>query len=329
VVGEEEIRMFSEKGARAELTAEGLPIKMGVATGIRASEAVLLGRKLIKSYEPHIFMVDYVQAPRFDLRAKAGYDKLVADFAKQMKGLAVQNNIPLVLLSQFKCPDRMREPTMFDLKESGELEIISEFGLDTGELTAVLAWLGGLIGTDPTTGRIAQIIEVTEGATLAEIVLLAVYDQWANGTINGESVIPDGLLSRRDPPIYGPPYFELGLMYPAILTVAQTLALWDEASEYSLVTGSGINKWYGAAPGKTIYDDLKTQNGGLTDLQMNGILAWLPVFRDVIANKLGEDDKNLPMTPYALGETLVLSLGIGGGVLAGLGVVLLILSRRT
>jgi len=35
------------------------------------------------------------------------------------------------------------------------------------------------------------------------------------------------------------------------------------------------------------------------------------------------------MTPYALGETLVLSLGIGGGALAALGVVMLILSRRT
>ncbi|MCK4830923.1 hypothetical protein KA005_85220, partial [bacterium] len=206
--------------------------------------------------------------------------------------------------------------------------IMSEFGLDLGELAAVLGWLGALIGLDPTTGRIAQIIEVEKGVPLATIVLLAVYEQWANGTINGEVAIPDGLLSRRSPPIYGPPYFELGLMYPIGITVAQTMALWNEASEYSLVTVSGIHKWYGAAPGKTIYDDLKTQNG-LGDIQMGAILEWLPVFRDVIANKLGENDKNLPMTPYALGETLVLSLGIGGGALAALGVVMLILSRRT
>ncbi len=206
--------------------------------------------------------------------------------------------------------------------------IMSEFGLDPGELAAVLGWLGALIGLDPTTGRITQIIEIEKGAPLATIVLLAVYEQWANGTINGEVAIPDGLLSRRSPPIYGPPYFELGLMYPIGITVAQTMALWNEASEYSLVTGSGINKWYSAKAGNTIYDDLKTQNG-LGDIQMGAILEWLPVFRDVIANKLGEDDKNLPMTPYALGETLVLSLGIGGGALAALGVVLLILSRRS
>jgi len=220
-------------------------------------------------------------------------------------------------------------PALLEGNTTSQAFIMLEFGLGPTELAAVLGWLGALIGLDPTTGRIAQIIEVEKGAPLATIVLFAVYEQWANGTINGEVVIPDGLLSRRSPPIYGPPYFELGLMYPIGLTVAQTMALWNEASEYSLVTGSGINKWYGAAPGTTTYDNLKTQNGGLEDWQMAGILAWLPVFRDVITNKLGEDDKNLPMTPYALGETLVLSLGIGGGALAALGVVMLILSRRS
>jgi len=203
-------------------------------------------------------------------------------------------------------------PALLEGNTTSQAFIMLEFGLGPTELAAVLGWLGALIGLDPTTGRIAQIIELEKGAPLATIVLLAVYEQWANGTINGEDAIPDGLLSRRSPPIYGPPYFELGLMYPVGLTVAQTMALWNEASEYSLVTGSGINKWYGAAPGTTTYDNLKTQNGGLTDIQMGAILEWLPVFRDVIANKLGENDKNLPMTPYALGETLVLSLGIGG-----------------
>jgi len=62
---------------------------------------------------------------------------------------------------------------------------------------------------------------------------------------------------------------------------------------------------------------------------MYGILKWLPQFRDEIVNKLGKDDLNLPMEPYALGKTLSFSLGLGGGALAALGVVFLILSRRT
>jgi hypothetical protein len=206
--------------------------------------------------------------------------------------------------------------------------IMAEFGLSLAEATAVLGWLGGLIGLDPSTGRIAQIIEVERGVPLATIMLLAVYEQWANGTIEGEAVIPDGLLSRRDPPIYGPPYFELGLMYPSGLTRPQVFALWNVASDYSLVTKTGINKWYGAVEGNTRYNELKTQNG-LSDIQMGGILAWLPQFRDYCVNKLGKDDLGLPLEPYALGDVLAISLGAGGGALAALGVVLLILSRRS
>ena len=211
---------------------------------------------------------------------------------------------------------------------TSQASLISIFGLTPTELAAVLGWLGGLLGVDPTTGRISEIMEVDAGVPFATIVLLAVYEQWANGTINEEAVLPEGLLSRRDPPINGPPYFELGLMFPVSLTIPQTITLWNEASDYSLVSATGINKWYGAAEGNTLYTQLMAQNG-LTALQMSGILAWLPLFRDVLVNALGKDDLGLPMEPYALGDVLAISLGAGGGALAALGVVLLILSRRS
>lgn len=209
--------------------------------------------------------------------------------------------------------------------------LTTEFGISNDELDDLLGWLAALIDLagDPATGRVAKIIEFKEGVSIEVIATLAVYEQWANGTINGEEILPEGFLSRRDPPIYGPPYFELGLMYPVIITEAQVLALWDTTSPYSLLTVSGVHKWYSAKAGNTIYVELQDENGGLNDIQMGAILKWLPQFRDIIVNKLAKDDRDLPMRPYELGETLALSLGIGGGALAALGIVFLILSRRT
>ncbi|NVM44299.1 MAG: hypothetical protein HWN79_05230 [Candidatus Lokiarchaeota archaeon] len=207
--------------------------------------------------------------------------------------------------------------------------LIAIFGISPGELTAILTWIGSLIGLDPTAGRIADIIEYNTGFTVLQIATSYFYDQWANGTVEGEDFLPEGFLSQLDPPIEGPPYFEVGLFYPTGITIAQTLALWDETSEYSLVTESGIYKWYQAVEGNLNYTTLKEQNGDLSDLQMTGLLAWLPQFRDVIVNKLAKADMGLPQEPYELGQTLALSLGIAGGILAALGVIVLLLARRS
>ncbi|MFW9772584.1 MAG: hypothetical protein ACFFEO_10545 [Candidatus Thorarchaeota archaeon] len=212
---------------------------------------------------------------------------------------------------------------------ASQAALIAGFGLSAGQLTALLTWLGALIGTTPSTGRMADILEYNTGMTITELATAAFYEQWAVGTINGESLIPEGFLARRDPPIMGPPYFEVGLMYAAGINYTQAAALWNENSDYSLVTVTGVNKWYKAEQGNAIFDTLKDENNDLNDFQMAGILTWLPQFRDVIVNILAKEDLGLTLEPYDLGQTLAISLGAGGGALAALGVVVLILSRRT
>jgi hypothetical protein len=210
---------------------------------------------------------------------------------------------------------------------TSQATLISEFGISTGELTALLNWLGAFIGTVPSVGRSAELLELEYAQNMIAIATGFFYEQWANGTIFGEVVLPDGFLSRIDPPIIGPPYFELGLEHSALLDLTQVLALWDENSDYSLVTITGINKWYGAEDGNAIFTELQTQND-LKIYQMTAILTWLPEFRDVIVNKLAKEDLGLLQEPYDLGQTLVLSLGAGGGAIAALGIIVLILSRR-
>ena len=202
--------------------------------------------------------------------------------------------------------------------------LIAMFGISAGELTALLTWLGAFL-----TVRVPQLIEYETGYTIPELAQVSFYEQWANGTIQGLSILPDGFLSELDPPILGPPYFEVGLTGTSTgLTALQCDALWDETSEYSLVSASGIIKWYQAESSTTTHDDLRTNNGGISTAQMTQILDWLPQFRDEIVNALAQEQLGLPMEPYDLGNTLLIGLAAGGGTLAVIGIVLLILSKR-
>ena len=200
----------------------------------------------------------------------------------------------------------------------------TSFGISTTELATLLGWLGSFI-----TDRVPQLLEYETGHTVPELAQLAFYEQWANGTIQGETLLPDGFLAELDPPILGPPYFEVGLTEGATgLTVSQVEVLWDNLSQYCLVSQFGINNWYNAKTDTSAYDNLKFGISGITDAQMEAILNWLPKFRDVIVNKLGQSELGLPMEPLALGNTLFLGLASGGGLLALIGVVLLVLARR-
>ena len=154
------------------------------------------------------------------------------------------------------------------------------------------------------------------------------YEQWVNGTVNSTSVFPNGFLSELEPPIDGPPYFELGLTYPTDLTITQILALWNEQSNSSLVTAIGVNKWYVVDEGTPLWEELKTQNAGLSDQNMLAIIPWLKEFRDVIVNKLVKDDLNYPFDPYSYGNLLLYSLAAGGGAFIILGIVFLKRSKR-
>lgn len=202
--------------------------------------------------------------------------------------------------------------------------LMSTFGISPGELVALLAWLGAFL-----TVRVPQLIEYETGYTVPELAQLAFYEQWADGTIQGLSILPDGFLSELDPPLLGPPYFEVGLTEGATgLTAPQCDALWDETSDYSLVSVTGIKKWYTALLFNTTHDELRTNNGGLSTAQMTQILDWLVQFRNEIVNALAKEEMGLPMEPYALGNALLIGLGAGGGVLAVLGIVLIVLSKR-
>lgn len=202
--------------------------------------------------------------------------------------------------------------------------LATTFGISSLELITLLLWLDTFVRT-----RVPQLLEIESGFTIPELAQFAFYEQWANGTIFGESVLTEGFLTQTDSPIYGPPFFEVGLQIaPTGLSLLQCAALWNENSEYSLVSLQGINQWYKAKSGNSIYDELKLNNGDLTNTQIDAILTWLPKFRDILVNKLAKQEMNLLMEPYDIGNAIFIGLGVGGGIIAALGILILILSRR-
>ena len=154
------------------------------------------------------------------------------------------------------------------------------------------------------------------------------YEQWSEGTVDNTNIYPNGFLHELDPPIEGPPYFELGLTYPTDLSLSQILALWNEQSNASLVTVIGANKWYTAVEGTPIWEELKSRNAGLSDDNMIAIINWLKEFRDDIVSKLVKDDLNYPYEPYDYGNLLLYSLAGGGTVMILLGIIALRASKR-
>lgn len=148
-LGEEALAELAEKGGIAELKARGLAIRVTLCTGASVAEAISESKKLIKNYEPDVLVVDYVQAARFNLKIGARYDKLIADFAKALKGLCVRSNIPLILLSQIRRLEKGEEPTIFHLKESGDLENESD--------VVLLLWQPMIDGEERSIGKIGKI----------------------------------------------------------------------------------------------------------------------------------------------------------------------------
>lgn len=150
-----------------------------------------------------------------------------------------------------------------------------------------------------------------------EIAFEILLEQWANGTIFGDELYPDGFpLPLGGKVAYG---FEVGVPEPTNMSLGSALALWNESSEYSLVTKSGLNKWFKAVDGDdTAYSELKTENG-LENDSMDLLLDWLPDFQHNVMPDLAQYQYNLPTDSISLANNIQLGGLTIGGLTIGLG----------
>lgn len=110
-----------------------VPIFFKYEIGSKANAVVDAVNTLVRKDGCDIVFVDYIQAVRVDARVNR-YDKAVSDVAKQLKGACHRLGVPLILGSQLSRNRESpgKEPTLFSLKETGDLENEAE--------VVMLAW---------------------------------------------------------------------------------------------------------------------------------------------------------------------------------------------
>lgn len=114
-----------ELGLRA---LETLGVKFQFSLNRTLDEVLRSIRVLVTQHHCNVIYVDYLQAIK--IRAKGErVDRAFAEAAQDLKSECQSLGVPLVLLSQLKRPDGAKayaEPTMHDLKETGDLENMAE-----------------------------------------------------------------------------------------------------------------------------------------------------------------------------------------------------------
>jgi len=203
-----------------------------------------------------------------------------------------------------------------------QTDLRTTFGLDTTQMSLILDWLWENSFKDD----VVPILAVEElGMSLSDYAEDLFFEQWANCTILGEKMFPEGIVLPFDN-ITG---LEVGCPTASSISLSVAEILFDKRNSSSIVDPSGLQKWYKAADSSSNeYTELKA-TFGLSDTQMGMMTTWITNFRDSVVPVLAKEEMGLPADPYTLGSGIFMGMAIGGVCLAALGVVVLILSRRT
>lgn len=113
---------------------------------------VLTQMRRMRSQGCEVLFVDYLQEIKWSGQEGRKRHEMLADIARDMKSEARRLDIPLFLLSQLRRLDpksRTKEPSVHDLKETGDLENMSE--------GVILLWREEDTEEAPTFGKVAKL----------------------------------------------------------------------------------------------------------------------------------------------------------------------------
>ncbi len=145
------------------------------------------------------------------------------------------------------------------------------------------------------------------GMSITEYARVLLLEQWANGTILGETLYPGGIdfsdiLEGVTDTLVG---FEVGRETPSGITLMSASALFDEINYPNALTNdTGIEQWITAYTNNTVKDALMSEFT-LTQTQMDMILYWLfeESFQENIVPELMKlappDGVGMSITEYA------------------------------
>ena len=209
-------------------------------------------------------------------------------------------------------------------------ELKGMFNLNDQQMNCILTWLWD--GDKCFRNYLLPLLIESDygyGVPISEFSFYLLLEQWANGTIMGEAMYPEGLdfgeFIEEIPE--GTVGFEVGLPEPTGMSRKSALALWDEDSENSLVTNEGLKKWWSVkSKDSENYEKLKEAND-LTDKQMEMIIEWLPKFKNGVMPQLAKYEMDLPTDTTTLSNNLMFGTTLIGGACIGLASVGLMRNR--
>ncbi|MFX0080241.1 MAG: hypothetical protein ACFE94_00660 [Candidatus Hodarchaeota archaeon] len=196
-------------------------------------------------------------------------------------------------------------------------ELITTFHLSTDQLDLILNWLFPTFGSNV----VPNIAFDLTGYSMTELAGFEFFRQWTNGTLFTEGIDPGPAFGLES--LSG---WELGLPTASNIEFDPAVQLWSEENPESLVTPTGISRWFKAMEVSSTYNYLKAFYT-FTDDQMHAIFDWLVKIRDDFALFFSQSELDLPRDPYEFGNLLLIGCVISGLCLIAIGVLLLVIMK--
>ncbi|MFX1487556.1 MAG: hypothetical protein ACFFBI_00290 [Promethearchaeota archaeon] len=207
-----------------------------------------------------------------------------------------------------------------------QTELSTTFNLDLTQFSIILDWLFNKFKKDV----VPPLFEYEQGMTIPEYAVVLFFEQWANGTLRGDALYPDGIDLGEELGLgFSLTGFEAGIPVPTGILLSTAMALFDKENTLALVNTKGLQKWYLASSESSsdAYNELKSYFN-LTDNQMLRITTWLVNFRDKVVPFLAQYEMGLATDPLTLGINLEYGLTISGLTLFFIGLIVYARSQR-
>ncbi|MBD3215488.1 MAG: hypothetical protein GF311_22955 [Candidatus Lokiarchaeota archaeon] len=162
-----------------------------------------------------------------------------------------------------------------------ELILYGSNGFDSTDMDLILDWLWGNGGEWNQgafyTTTLPTLLTSWYDVTMDVFTKQILFEQWANGTVLGMDLYPNGIdfstiIEGMEPGTVG---LEVGIPSPLNLTYNQCEELWNQESNYSLTNMDGILLWYEANSSNSAKNDLVEEFPFLNNDTIELILEWL------------------------------------------------------
>ncbi|TXT62923.1 MAG: hypothetical protein BAJALOKI3v1_470015 [Promethearchaeota archaeon] len=162
-----------------------------------------------------------------------------------------------------------------------EQSLYGSSGFDSTDMDLILDWLwgngGGWNQGAFYTTTLPTLLTSWYDVTMDSFCKQILFEQWANGTVLGMDLYPQGIdfstiIDGMDPDTTG---LEPGVVIPLNLTYDQCEELWNQESNYSLTNMDGILLWYEANSSDAPKEDLIGEFPFLNNDTIDLILEWL------------------------------------------------------